>query len=173
MKKKAGIPLMLVAVVFLILSCSSEPGIDKGKFTEVDRAARTVRASLASAASYQESRGLAEKLSAEIAGLKDRVRSTREKDLLKAYSDLLQIYDDGLLLWKYKLEFSSFDFVPAGRIYVGQDVEPIVLKYHFTTETHVYQPTRKNWKSIPEDSIRIIWSNADSQLKVVENITNY
>jgi hypothetical protein len=85
----------------------------------------------------------------------------------------LAIYRDGLLLWKYKIDFAPFDFVPKGRIYVGQDVEPIVFKYRFPTDSHMYQPTRQYWKSISEDSIRIIWSNADSQLKIIENMKNY
>jgi hypothetical protein len=34
------------------------------------------------------------------------------------------------MLWKYKMEFAPFDFVPKGRIYVSQD-ESIVFKYSF------------------------------------------
>ena len=158
---------------FLAASCSSKPGIDKGKFTQLDRAALTVKTSLASGASYRRLTELVQALSAEIASVKTRVATKEESELLEAYSDLAAMYRDGLLLWKYKLEFAPFDFVPKGRIYVGQDVEPIVFKYHFPTESHLYQPTRQRWKSLPEDSIQIIWSNADSQLKIIENMKNY
>ena len=158
---------------FLAASCSSRPGIDKGKFTQLDRAALTVKTSLASGASYRRLTELVQGLSVEIASVKTKVATKEEKELLEAYSDLLAMYRDGLLLWKYKLEFAPFDFVPKGRIYVGQDVEPIVFKYHFPTESHLYQPTRQRWKSLPEDSIQIIWSNADSQLKIIENMKNY
>ncbi len=56
---------------------------------------------------------------------------------------------------------------------MGQDVEPIVFKYRFVTEFHQYQPTKQYWKSIPRDSIQIIWGNADSQTKMRENMMRY
>lgn len=163
----------LLLIFFLGTSCSSRPGIDKGKFTQLNRTALTIKTSLASGASYRQLTELVQGLSAEIAAVKTKTVTKEEKELLEAYSDLLAMYQDGLLLWKYKLEFAPFDFVPKGRIYVGQDVEPIVLKYRFPTESHLYQPTRQSWKSLSEDSIQIIWSNADSQLKIIENIRNY
>ncbi len=170
--RKSGIAIVLM--IFLIgTSCSTEQGIDKGKFAKLHGAAHAVKTSLAGGASYQQLAERVQALSGEIVALQGKVRSREEKELLNAYSDLLAMYKDGLLLWKYKLEFAPFDFVPKGRIYVGQDVEPIVFKYHFPTESHLYQPTGQRWKSLPEDSIRIIWSNADTQLKIIENMTNY
>jgi hypothetical protein len=88
--------------------------------------------------------------------------------VLKAYSTLLGIYQDGHMLWKYKMEFAPFDFVPKGRIYVSQDIEPIVFKYSFPVESHLYKPTHQYWKSISEDSIQIIWNNADNQFKIID-----
>ena len=82
-------------------------------------------------------------------------------------------YRDGPVLWKYKLDFAFFDSILKGRIYVRQDVEPIIIKYRFPTESHLYDPTWQYWKSIPGDAIQIIWRYADSQLKTIENITNY
>ena len=158
---------------FLGASCSSKPGIDKGKFTQLNRTALTVKTSLASGASYRQLTELVQGLSVEIASVKTKVATNEERELLEAYSALLAMYQDGLLLWRYKLEFAPFDFVPKGRIYVGQDVEPIVFKYSFPTESHLYQPTWQRWKSLSEDSIQIIWSNADSQLKIIENMKNY
>ncbi len=171
--KHTKILIVLQAIFFLAASCSYRSGIDKGKFAQLDRAALTVKDSLSSGASYHQLMERVEGLSAEIASVKGKTATKEEKELLEAYSDLLAMYRDGLLLWKYKLEFAPFDFVPKGRIYVGQDVEPIVFKYHFPTETHTYQPTRQRWKSLPEDSIQIIWSTADSQLKIIENMKNY
>jgi hypothetical protein len=164
--------LILFLIIFL-LSCSSETRIDKGKFTKVSGAAHAVKTSIAGGASYQQLARQIQNLSEEITTLKGKVTAKQEKELLNTYSDLLAMYQDGLLLWKYKLEFAPFDFVPKGRIYVGQDVEPIVFKYRFPVESHLYQPTRQQWKSLSEDSIQIIWSNADAQLKIIENMTNY
>lgn len=171
--KQNKILTVLIIIFFLAASCSTKSGIDKGKFAQLTRAALTVKTSLASGASYRQLTEFVEGLSVEVASVKPRVATKEEKELLEAYSDLLAMYRDGLLLWKYKLEFAPFDFVPKGRIYVGQDVEPIVFKYHFPTESHLYQPTRQRWKSLPEESIQIIWSNADSQLKIIENMKNY
>jgi hypothetical protein len=163
----------LSIMFFLIGACSSEPAINKNKFAKVKAAALSIKTALAAGASYQESTDRVEHLSVEINELKDKVTTKQEEVLLNAYSDLLGFYRDGLLLWKCKLEFAFFDFVLKGRIYVSQDIEPIVWKYQLSTETHLYAPTHQYWKSIDEDSIRLIWSNADSQLKIIENITNY
>ncbi len=160
-------------VFFVIAACSSQPAINKNKFVKVKSAAQAVKAAIASGASYKETADLVEHFSAEITTLKDSVTTNQEKELLDAYADLLGFYRDGLLLWKYKLEFAFFDFVLKGRIYVAQDIEPIVKKYRLSTETHLYAPTRQYWKSIDGDSIRIIWSNVDSQMKIIENIANY
>ncbi len=132
-----------------------------------------MKTSLAAGASYPQLAEKVQSLSAGITALKDKVTSKEDKELLNAYADLLAMYQDGLLLWKYKLEFAPFDFVPKGRIYVGQDVEQIVFKYRFPVESHLYQPTRQRWKSLSEDSIQIIWRNVDAQLKIIENMTNY
>ena len=167
--------LSAVVSIFLLLTwgCSSQPAINKTRFGKAKAAAQAVKAALASGASYQDSAERVEHLSAEISALKYEVTTKREKELLEAYSDLLGYYKDGLLLWKYKLEFASFDFMHKGRIYVSQDLEPVVWKYGLPTETHIYAPTHQRWNSVDEGSIKVIWANADSQLKIIENIENY
>jgi hypothetical protein len=170
--RKSSLTILLM-IFLLAASCSFEPGIDKSKFTKLSGAARAVKTSISGGASYQQLVEQVQNFSAGITSLKDKVTAKEERELLNAYSDLLAMYQDGLLLWKYKLEFIPFDFVPQGRIYVGQDVEPIVFKYRFPVESHLYQPTRQRWKSLSEDSIKIIWGNADTQLRIIENMTNY
>jgi hypothetical protein len=173
MKILKNLLAVLLAIFFLTGACSFEPGIDKDKFAKLRVAAQAVKTSITTGESYQQVTSRVQQLAADIAALKDRVPTRKEKELLEAYSDLLAHYRDGLVLWKYKSDFAFFDSVLKGRIYVGQDVEPIVIKYRFPTESHLYEPTGQYWKSIPGDSIQIIWSNADSQLKTIENITNY
>jgi hypothetical protein len=163
----------LAFILLLTGACLSGTGIDKDKFKNSYTAAHEVKDSLAAGASYQQVADRIKHFSREIRALKDKVTTDEERELFDTYSDLLATYRDGLVLWKYKLDFSFFDSVLKGRIYVGQDVEPIVLKYRFSTESHLYKPTGQYWKSIPGDSIRIIWNNADSQLKVIEGISNY
>jgi len=161
----------MAAAFLLMAACSSGPGIDKDKFRKVYVAAHEVKDSLAMGESYKQVADHVKQLAVQIDVLKPATQE--EKELLDVYSDLLAIYKDGLVLWKYKLDFAFFDSVLKGRIYVGQDVEPIVVKYRFSTESHLYSPTGQYWKSIPGNSIRIIWNNADSQLKVIEGMTTY
>jgi hypothetical protein len=158
---------------FIIGACSFEPEIDKGKFTQLQAAAQTVKSSIDAGESYQQVTGKVQQFDAGIAALKDSVRTQKEKELLHAYADLLAAYQDGLVLWRYKLDFAFFDFMLKGRIYVGQDVDPIVIKYRFPTQSHLYEPTGTYWKSISGDSIQKIWNIADSQMKTIYNITNY
>ena len=157
----------------LLTACSSEPRFEKGKFERVHLAAQEVKNAIIAGASHEQFGELLKKLSAEISAIEGTEKIGKEEELLKGYRDLLAIYRDGYLLWKYRNEFTRYGFVPKGSIYVGQDVEPVAEKYRIPTEDHVYEPTRKAWKSISEDSIRIVWMNADSQLKIIENILNY
>jgi hypothetical protein len=173
MKMLKNFLALLLAFFFLNGACSFEPGIDKGKFAKVKMSAQAVKTSTAANESYEQVTGRIQQLATDIAALKNKVTTQKEKELLDAYSVLLANYQDGLVLWKYKLDFTFFDFVLKGRIYVGQDVEPIAIKYRFPTESHLYEPTGQYWKSIQGDSIRIIWNCADSQQKTIENITNY
>jgi hypothetical protein len=164
----------MLSIIFVLNSaCAPEPEINKNKFDKLNSAALSVKNSIAAGESNQQVADHIQQLSTELTSLINTGTTKREKNLLEAYSDLLTIYRDGLLLWKYKLEFAFFDSVLKGRIYVGQDVEPIVLKYRLSTESHLYAPTGLYWKSISGDSIQIIWSNADSQMKIIEHITNY
>ena len=172
MKNKRPVLTLIVMCVILAGACSFETDMDRGKFRKVSGAAQAVKASLTDGASYAQFGRSLEALSGEIAALEGKAATRKEENLLKAYTTLLEVYMDGYTLWRVKLEFTPFGIVPEGRIYVSQDVEPIVFKYSFPVETHLYKPTGKHWKSISEDSIRIIWSNADSQLKIIDEIAD-
>ena len=169
---KRNILFVILSLPIFCFACTSHD-FDKKKFENVNHAAHAVRDSVKAGADIQQFGNLLQELSAEISVLKDKVKSEKERELLKDYSDLLAIYRDGLTLWKYKTEFTQYGFVPKSLIYVGQDVEPIVEKYRLKTESHIFKPTKQSWKSIPENSIHIIWMNADSQLKIINNILNY
>ena len=158
-------------IVFISAACSSEPEINMAKFKKIDEAARELKTSLAEKPSYQHFGELLQNLSAEIAAVNKKAFSKKELELLHAYSVLADVYQDGYILWKYKIEFEPFGIVPKGRIYVSQDVEPIAFKYNLPTESHLYKPTRQYWKSISGDSIQIIWKNADMQYKIIKGFS--
>jgi hypothetical protein len=163
---KTGVLSLVFFVSLCLAGCSQ--GLDKDKFSGIHRTARAVHHSLSAGASYQELGSQVLHLSDELSVFAGKKLSDRERQLLKKYADLLAIYRDGLLLWKYKLEGARYHFIPDGVIYVGQDVEPVVEKYRFSTESHVYAPTGQVWKSIPGDSLQVIWQNAHSQLAIIE-----
>ncbi len=166
--KGEGIILAGLCAVLLCASCS--PKIDKNKFQGANRAASILQKSIANGVTYQEYGELMQRLSDEVTVLEDTVKSTREKELAGEYFTLLKIYGDAFLLWRYQREFSGHSFVPEGRIYVGQDVEPIVTKYRLDTESHLFGPTRQSWKSISADSIKVVWHNADQQIKRINTL---
>jgi hypothetical protein len=168
MKKQKNILVLLVMIFFINGACSSEPEMDKTKFRKLDQIAQELKTSHAAGTSYQHFGELLQALAAELAAVKAKALSKDEMEQLNAYSVLYGIYQDGYILWKYKLEFAPFGFVPKGSIYVSQDVEPIAFKYSFPTESHLYEPTQQYWKSISEDSIQIIWNNADLQYKIIK-----
>jgi len=168
MKMQKNILVLLLMIVFIIGACSSEPEMDKTKFRKLDELAQELQTSHAAGASFQYFGELLQNLSAEIAAVKNKELSKKEMELLQAYSVLAGVYQDGYVLWKYKIEFAPFGIVPEGLIYVSQDVEPIAFKYNLPTESHLYKPTQQYWKSISEDSIQIIWNNADLQYKIIK-----
>ncbi|HKN18221.1 MAG TPA: hypothetical protein VJW95_00385 [Dissulfurispiraceae bacterium] len=172
--KRYAIGSFLLALFFMCAACSSSaPELDKTKFNGVSGAAQAVKNTLESGAGYQAFDRSLEKLSVEITALKIRALTNREKELIKDYSDLYSTYHDGYILWKYKIEFTRYGFVPKELIYAGQDIEPIIEKYKIPVELHLYAPTQQSWKSIPESSLQMIWSNADSQMQIINNILTY
>jgi hypothetical protein len=153
--------------------CVSEPGIDKEKFSELNRTVRDMHTALTSGKPCDVPDTLLQRLTSGTEALKDRTVSQSERNLLAAYSDLLTTYKDGLLLCKSRTHLAQFPFVPKGRIYLFQELDPLVQKYDFSTESHVYQPTGLQWRSISENSIKVIWERAEIQIKIIENTLKY
>jgi hypothetical protein len=164
---------LLSAIMLFCAGCASEPGIDKVKFLELNRTALDLQTSLTSGKPCNMPDTLLQRLDSGTAALKNRTTSKAERDLLAAYTNLLTTYKDGLLLCKYKNSLSQFQFVPKERIYVFQELDPLVQKYDLSTESHVYRPTGQHWRSIDGDSVKVIWKSAEFQIKIIENMINY
>jgi hypothetical protein len=172
--KHGGIVIAVLSAIMLFgAGCKSEPGMDKGKFSELNRTALDLQASIASGKPCDMPDTLLPRFVSGTAALKDRMNSEAERNLLAAYTNLLTTYKDGLLLCKYRTDLSQFEFVPRGRIYVFQELDPVVQKYDLSTESHVYRPTGLHWRSIDADSIKVIWKNAEFQIKIIQNMINY
>lgn len=165
--------ILLSSIIFFGAGCVSEPGIDKGKFSELNRTARELRSSIPSDRPCDVPDALLQKLVSGTEALKDRTNAKAERDVMEAYARLLTTYKDGLLLCQYRNQLNQFPFIPQGRIYVSQELDPIVEKYGLSTERHLYKPTGVYWKSVPGDSIRVIWESAENQTRNIENMVNY
>ena len=109
-----------------------------------------------------------EKLTDEISKTKALASTEEEKTLLSSYEGLLLTYQDGAMLWEYKIGSSQYAWIPKGRIYVDEKLRPIVEKYHFPTESHTVELTNHHFESISADSLKVIWGKAHEQLKKVK-----
>lgn len=172
--RQGGRIIPLVSAILLCASgCVTEPGLDKGKFSELNRAAQDLKTAIRSGARCDLPDTLRQRLDSGTAALKDKTASKAERDLLSAYTRLLAVYQDGLLLCRSRTQLSDFQFVPKGRIYVTQELDPLVEKYDLATERHLYGPTGKYWRSIPVDSIAVIWESAEAEIHTIETMVKY
>lgn len=165
--------LWLPVIMLLASGCISEPGIDKEKFAELDRTAQDLKTIIRSDKTCDVPDTLLQRLASGIAAVKDKAASKADRDLITSYANLLATYRDGLLLCQRRTHLSVFPFVPKGRIYVSQELDPLVERYGLSTERHVYKPTGQYWRSVGEDSIKVIWENAETQTKNIENTLRY
>jgi hypothetical protein len=173
MKQNSIVIIGMSAIMLFSPGCFSEPGIGKSKFSELNRIAQDLKAAIASGKPCDVPETALQKFAAETKALNGKTASKAENDLIQAYSHLLTTYRDGLLLCKYQTPSSQFQFVPKGRVYVFQELDPLVQKYGLPTESHVYKPTGAYWRSIAGDSIKVIWESADSQIKNIEVMMKY
>jgi hypothetical protein len=172
--RQDGIVIIVLSSIMLFSSgCVSEPGMDKRKFSELNRTAQDLKTFIASGKPCDAPDTLRQRLVSGIEALKNKTASQEERDLIDAYSRLLTTYKDGLLLCRYRTQLSQFQFVPRGRIYVVQELDPLVEKYGLPTESHLYRPTGVYWRSIAGDSIKVSWESVESQIKNIENMVNY
>src|SRR5512143_4056709 len=133
--RQGGIVMMLLMVIiFFGPGCTWEPGIDKKKFSELNRTAQELGATLKSDKPCDMPDALLQRLASGTAALKDKAASKAELDVLAAYSRLMTTYQDGMLLCRYRDQLHQFQFVPQGRIYVSQELDPLVQKYGLLTE---------------------------------------
>ncbi len=157
---RAAIGLLLMVIV-VIIACS--PGVDKKKFDGARKTAQAVRQSLDNLDDYATFTKVFDAFANEVIALRDTASNEREQQLLRQYADLLMTYQDGLQLWEYKVESSQYSWVPEGRIYLEPKIKALALKYHLPVQAHMLELTQHTWKSIPADSLKIIWERARLQ----------
>ncbi len=170
LKKRA---LQVIVLLVFACGCTAEPGLNKAKFAELDRAAQDLKAAIKSGRACETPDTLLQRFVSGTAALNNKMASEDERGLLELYKQLVITYQDGLLLCQTRTTFAGFAFVPKGCIYVTQELDPVVAKYNLPTERHLYRPTGKHWKSIPGESPRVVWEQAAFEIKNIEGWESY
>lgn len=162
----------LFPTILLLLCISCAPKIDKNKFENVNRATKSIEGAIKVGVNYQKFSELVQNMSTEIAIAKDKIKTDEEKGLLERYDSILESYHESGVVWQNKIECSPYDWIPTGQIYVEGDLEPIISKYNFKTETHTVPYVGKKFKTISDNSIQMIWDNARTQTDSANAILN-
>ena len=157
------IVICLAVALAWCAGCSS--GVDRKKFEGPRKAAQAVMASIDSLDDYEKFSRVFDAFANEVLMLRDKVSSAREKELLQNYTDLLVTYQDGLQLWEYKVESTRYSWIPEGVIYLEPKIKALALKYQLPVQSHLVELTRHEWKSVPADSLKVIWDRAKTQMK--------
>ncbi len=172
--RRYAIGLIAISIAILLFAaCTPEKWTDKTKYTEVNRTVQDLQTAIASGKPCDVPDTVLQDLDTKTESLKEKAVSQNDRDLIAASKDLASIYRDGLLLCRSRTHLTSFPFVPKGRIYVTQELDPVVEKYGLSTERHQYKPTGQYWRSIDADSIQLIWERAGFRIRYIENMLKY
>ena len=165
--------LVLLTALLFISACVSEPEFDRTKFAELSQTAQELKAAISSGTPCELPDTLLQRLSSGITAIKGKAKSKKELDLISAYSYLLTTCKDGLLLCRSRNQFANLNLIPKGRIYVSQELDPLVERFDLPTEKHLYKHTGQYMRSIDGNSIGVIWESTRTQIKNIENMMNY
>ena len=147
--------MALCGAVLLLISCSS--GIDKAKFADLRKDADAIVKDLDQKADYLTYEEHILSLSSHLLTAEQMMSTPQEKSLAARYRAFLTVCQDALLFWNYRAESSLYPWVPKGRVYVGDDLKPVVLKYAIPMQQHYLQLTDRRWESAPAESLDLIF----------------
>lgn len=145
--------------------------VDQKKFEAINRAAKSMEASIMVGVNYLDFQKLIQDLATEILVANDKVSSQNEKTLLGIYSEVVAMYRDSAILWNHKIH--GWIDLGDGQLYAGldqnQDVSLVAEKYNLTTIT---PNNHLDWgKMIPiDDSMKTIWAAAHDKLEEANSI---
>jgi hypothetical protein len=94
------------------------PKVDEKIFDNVSRASKAVDSAAKVGVSYQKFAELVQNFATEISVAKDKVKSQQETEILQGFGDVLQIYNDALILWTEQISTDQqmFYFDDRGKI---------------------------------------------------------
>jgi hypothetical protein len=160
---------MLLAAFLLWSAAGCSSGVDRKKFDGALKAAQAVQNSIENLDDYEKFGKVFDLFANEVIALRDKVSNDKERKLLGKYEDLLMTYQDGFQLWEYKVESTRYSWIPEGVIYLEPKIKALALKYRLPVQSHLVELTRHEWKSVPADSLKIIWERARAQFKALNS----
>lgn len=164
---------ILVICTFFCVNCSSK--INQKNFEKLYQSAKAIEGSVSVGVNFQKFGELLQHFATEISIASEKAKSEEEKELLKTYLEILDIYKDSLRLWNFKISISCATFypvpcpIPSGYIYIDKD-DPILKKYEFTISKNPNAVGSFTCCYLQEDSIPKIWSKAHEKLEKANNL---
>jgi hypothetical protein len=101
---------------------------------------------------------LIRELRAELLILRDLAQTAEDSAVHDSYASALEKYMDASYLWRDMVDFSKFDWIPRGRIYLIHNL--FSDKYNLPRRQHKSPLDGSTYETVPEESIQKIWSLA-------------
>jgi len=171
------LPSSIIAMVLglLVASCGMNNAVDRTKFDALNRAATTIQASTSVGVGLVKFQELVQVLATEYALASQKVTTPAEKELLSRYQTVVEIYRDSLLVWNRDITSHGYSTgvagLPAERIHVNEELEPVVTRYQLTTELHTQEYSGTQYRSIPKSTIQLLWAKAEAELRAIGSRT--
>jgi hypothetical protein len=159
----AGLLILIASIIVYVNYLK----VDREKFENLYRAGKTIGGATSVGVNYQKFGELLQNLATEISIASDKAKSENEKKLIESYREVLSIYNDSYLLWKYKFETpesvtsKNLIMIKPDLINDKQNMKYIVKRY--SLELHTGTVKLKgllewvDFEGVPEDSIQKIW----------------
>ncbi len=158
---------LISLLIFLLaaVACSKpqkKAAIDQAKFEPLYRAAKAVQGSTSVGVNYLKFSELLQTFATELSIAKDKAQTANEKKLVEMYAGVLTDYSDSLSIWTAKNVAVSAkqifgDLIPANAILDAAARQGLPVTDE--EKTSLYTGPFK-WKSIPANSIEIVWKSA-------------
>ncbi len=169
MRKEFYPKIQALFLVVLLFTPGCTSNIDRHKFENVDRLTARVEKEAEKGTDYVKFEKALQDLSAAISSARAVTSTKEETDLLHDYAELLATYQDGQLLWRYKMESSLYPWIPEGRVYADDGIKALARKYDLPMESHVVEITGDRFETVSAGSVKEVLERAHLKAKAVRS----
>lgn len=154
-----NVTLLIALGAAALASCVQPPEQIRAKFEAVYRSSKAIEGGIRIGISYLRFSESLHTFSTELLVAEERGNSPREKELVRSYRRLLDIYLDSLKVWRHKVEASPNYY--GARNAEGAEVLSIAKKY---------SPNTKEDDPFPGNVIQLIWAKAAEEAAVTTKL---